>query len=372
MLQQGIIIIMWGSLMPELIIEFSLSEASAGTVLGLGAFGFFFGPLLSGPAIDRTGLKLILLLGFTGELIFLLMLSVSQWYWMLVFSAFMINLCCGFIQTAGNVLPNRLSLPSIGSFMNLVHFVLSFGSFLTPSLIGWYVNATGLWRAVPVIIALSSLPLIILTLFTREGQGRKPLVNVPRKPFVFMETLRDRSIRGGTLTLFCYVGGEVGFSAWVVYYLRTSLNFSPFHASAGLSVLWMGLMIGRFVNTFLSKKFTSRSIVTAAGTMGCLSILLFLSTASFFTVYALLVLIGLCMSGIFPTVMAEINHRYPESTGAVTATLALGASFGSLSFQWLIGVTAEHTSITWALTLPALLMGGVAGAFLYTYRSLDT
>ena len=98
MLQQGIVMIMWGSIMPELIIEFSLSEAAAGTVLGLGAFGFLFGPLMSGPAIDRTGLRLILLMGLVGEFIFLFILGVSQWFRMLVLTAFMINLGCGFIQ----------------------------------------------------------------------------------------------------------------------------------------------------------------------------------------------------------------------------------------------------------------------------------
>ncbi len=390
MLQHGTIMILWGSVIPEVIEAFSLSEASAGILLGLGTAGAFFGPLLAGPSIDRVGLKLVMLLGFAGEVLFLLMFGAAQWFWMLVFASFIVHICSGFIETAGNVLPNRVNLPNIGSFMSLVHFAFSLGAFIAPFLVGWYIDTTGLWRPVPCLIAVPALLLGLFTLLTRvDGrQRRSPVTAVPVEsssaahtgslasrpdgsPFLFLKTLRNKSVVGGALTLFLYVGSEVGLSSWVVYYLRTSLSFPPFRAASGLSVLWMGLMIGRFANTFLSKHFTSRSLVTVSGVIGCIAAAVFLLVSRTIPVYFLLTLVGLCMSGVFPNVMAEINHRYPESTGTVTATLAIGASCGAILFQWLIGVTAEYSSITWALLIPAVLMAGVSAAFIYTSKALD-
>ncbi|MGC9313545.1 MAG: MFS transporter, partial [Sediminispirochaetaceae bacterium] len=282
MLQHGTIMILWGSVIPEVIDAFSLSEASAGILLGLGTMGAFFGPLLAGPSIDRVGLKLVMLLGFAGEVIFLLMFGAAQWFWMLVLASFIVHICSGFIETAGNVLPNRVNLPNIGSFMSLVHFAFSLGAFIAPFLVGWYIDATGLWRPVPGLIAVPALLLGLLTLRARvDGGGAltaaasevsaaddattlpagrppgSPSGSPSGSPLLFLKTLRKRPVVGGALTLFLYVGSEVGLSSWVVYYLRTSLAFPPFRAASGLSILWMGLMIGRFANTFLSKHFSS-------------------------------------------------------------------------------------------------------------------
>lgn len=410
MLQHGTIMILWGSVIPEVIDAFSLSEASAGILLGLGTMGAFFGPLLAGPTIDRVGLKLVMLMGFAGEAIFLLMFGAAQWFWMLVLASFIVHICSGFIETAGNVLPNRVNLSNIGSFMSLVHFAFSLGAFIAPFLVGWYIDATGLWRPVPCMIAVPAMLIGLLTVGTRVDGGGRPSAGDARhsaaaeppaavtaadsaaalptgrpfgrpfggppgrpldSPLFFLKTLRNRSVVGGALTLFLYVGSEVGLSSWVVYYLRTSLAFPPFRAASGLSVLWMGLMIGRFANTFLSKHFSSRTLVTASGAIGSAAVLVFLLVSRTISVYLFLTLIGLCMSGVFPNVMAEINHRYPESTGRVTATLAIGASCGAILFQWLIGITAEHSSIAWALLIPAILMAGVSGAFIYTSKTLE-
>jgi len=365
---------------------FSLSEASAGILLGLGTAGAFFGPLLAGPSIDRVGLKLVMLLGFAGEVLFLLMFGTAQWFWMLVLASFIVHICSGFIETAGNVLPNRVNLSNIGSFMSLVHFAFSLGAFIAPFLVGWFIDSTSLWRPVPCLIAVPALLLGLLTVWTRvDGHHhRDPAPTVPiegststqagrtlESPLLFLRTLRNRSVVGGALTLFLYVGSEVGLSSWVVYYLRTSLAFPPFRAASGLSILWMGLMIGRFANTYLSKHFSSCTLVTASGAIGCVTVAVFLLVSRTIPVYILLTMVGLCMSGVFPNVMAEINHRYPESTGTVTATLAIGASCGAILFQWMIGITAEYSSITRALLIPAVLMAGVSGAFFYTSRTLE-
>jgi len=386
MLQHGTIMILWGSVIPEVIEAFSLSEASAGILLGLGTAGAFFGPLLAGPSIDRVGLKLVMLLGFAGEVFFLLMFGAAQWFWMLVLASFIVHICSGFIETAGNVLPNRVNLSNIGSFMSLVHFAFSLGAFIAPFLVGWFIDSTGLWRPVPCLIAVPALLLGLLTVWTRvDGHHRRdpaPTVSTEGStsaqpgrslvsPLLFLRTLRNRSVVGGALTLFLYVGSEVGLSSWVVYYLRTSLAFPPFRAASGLSILWMGLMIGRFANTYLSKHFTSRTLVTASGAIGCIAAAAFLLVSRTIPVYILLTMVGLCMSGVFPNVMAEINHRYPESTGTVTATLAIGASCGAILFQWLIGITAEYSSITWALLIPSVLMAGVSGAFIFTSKTLE-
>ena len=72
-------------------------------------------------------------------------------------------------------------------------------------------------------------------------------------------------------------------------------------------------------------------------------------------VYLLIAAMGLCLSGVFPNVMAELNARDPARTGTVTAVMTMGAALGAGVFQWLVGIIAETASIRSAFIVPAAL-----------------
>ena len=79
--------------------------------------------------------------------------------------------------------------------------------------------------------------------------------------------------------------------------------------------------------------------------------------------YVLLGWMGLCLAGGFPNVMAELNNRDPQKTGAVTAVMAAGAAAGAGVFQWFVGYLAETVSLTAAFVTPAVLQLLVVASF---------
>jgi fucose permease len=173
----------------------------------------------------------------------------------------------------------------------------------------------------------------------------------------------------GSVTLLLYVGAEVGISSWVVYYLQQRLGLSPVASASGLSLLWIAILFGRFANSRLGKRFSSTTLVTVSGIAGAGGAVLFLFTDSAVGAYAVLIWIGLCLSGVFPNVMGELNNREPEKTGTVTAVMAMGAAVGAGLFQWLVGYLAETFSLTAAFVTPAVLQILLVGTFLAAVRS---
>lgn len=177
------------------------------------------------------------------------------------------------------------------------------------------------------------------------------------------EALRMRHAVLGAVSLMFYVGAEVGISSWVVYYLQQHLSFSPAASAAGLSILWVAMMAGRYLNSLLGNRCSSFFLVAISGIAGAAGVVVFLFATTTPAAYAILAWVGLCLAGVFPNVMAELNNRIPEKTGTVTAVMAMGAAIGAGLFQWIVGVLAETVSLTAAFITPAVLQLLVVVAF---------
>lgn len=357
MFQHGLVLLIFGPLVPGIMKTFDIKEGMTGLLLGIGSLGFMVGPLIAGAAIDKTGVKKVVMLGFLGEMVFFALFGASPLFLFAAMATFCLHLTASFVETSGNVMPTLIKGNHAGSYMNLVHFFFSVGAFISPFLIGLYIGATGRWRPVLFFMMIPTAILLVYAKFIRFPAADKGDVHQMQGFDSLKQTLRDRPAMFGSLTLLLYVGAEVGFSAWVVYYLQSKLGYKPVIASGGLSIVWIGLMVGRFANALLAKKFSSKLLVSTAGIGGLAAGLIFLGLESLYAVYPCLFIIGLCMSGIFPNVMAEINSREPERAGTVTGIMTMGAGAGAMIFQWFVGFIAERTTITVGLIAPAVLMG---------------
>jgi len=179
-----------------------------------------------------------------------------------------------------------------------------------------------------------------------------------------LREILDRSLVFGALTILLYVGAEVAASSWIVYYLRRSLGFPTIAATSGLSVLWIGIMVGRILFSILAKHRSSREMVVSAGLLGLAGGLILLTARSVAFAYLWIGILGLSMSGIFPTVMAEINSRRPGKAGTVTGIMTVAAAAGAVVVQPIVGVVAEAYGIASAIAIPGILMGCTAVSFL--------
>jgi fucose permease len=285
-------------------------------------------------------------------------------FFLAVAANFFVHLGSSFVETGANVLPNMIPRTrSAHSVMNLVHAFFSVGALAGPFLIGLYIDATGNWRPVFFFAMVPTAGLLLWTLAVRIPR-RVADSGPPANPFAHLPTvIKSRPVIFGAISLLLYVGAEIGISAWIVHYLQKELGFSTVFSASGLSIIWAFMLAGRFLNSIVGNRFSSRTLVTVSGVGGAVGTIAFLFVSSVPAAYALLGWIGLCLAGVFPNVMAEINHREPERSGTVTAVMALGAAAGASMFQWLIGFLAEHVSLKAAFVTPAVLQALVVVSF---------
>lgn len=70
-----------------------------------------------------------------------------------------------------------------------------------------------------------------------------------------------RHLRLGVIAIFCYVGVEVGIPATLISYLKPLVGFAAAGFIAGL--YWLLMLVGRTLGSFISARFTSRTMVIA-------------------------------------------------------------------------------------------------------------
>ncbi len=364
MTQHGIILLLMGPVLPALIETFQISESAAGLMLGMGSLGFTLGPVAAGGLADRAGVKWVLLWGLVAEVVLLGLFGLAPSFLLALVLYLSLYFAAAFVETAVNVIPALIERRQAGSLMNLVHLFFSVGAFVAPFLAGLILKATGNWRPVFWLAALPTVLLLLATLrvtFPPRGThapvGEKPAVPVTA-------LLRERPILLGALALFLYVGAEIGASNWIVLYLQRRLGFATLAATSGLSIMWIGLMVGRYLNSVLARYRSSRELVLWAGAGGLTTGLALLTARTPLMAYVWLGAIGLFMSGVYPNIMAELNGRDPARAGAVTGFLTVSAAAGAMIFQPLLGVVAQWLGLSLAIAIPGLLMGLLAVAYL--------
>lgn len=366
MTQHGIVLLLMGPVLPSLMQYFQIQESAAGLLLGMGSLGFTLGPIVAGALADRRGVRAVLLLGLGIEIILLALFGFvpSSGFLLALLLALLLQFAAAFVETAVNVIPALIERHQAGSLMNLVHMFFSIGAFLSPFLAGMILQATGNWR---LVFWLTIVPTALLLVIGWEVPfpprvQKAPDDHRPRIPLVAL--LRERSILLGALALFIYVGAEIGASNWIVLFLQRERSFSTLAATSGLSILWVGIMVGRYLNSVLAKYRSSRELVLWAGVGGLITGLGLLTASAPAIAYLWLGGLGLSMSGVYPNIMAELNGRDPARAGVVTGFLTVAAAAGSMISQPTLGVLAERFGLATAMIMPAILMGLLTVSYL--------
>ncbi|MCU0508333.1 MAG: MFS transporter [Anaerolineae bacterium] len=360
MTQHGVIMLLVGALLPSMMETFDILEGSAGIMLGAGALGFIIGPMLSGLLTDRKGVKASYLVGFAAEIVLLAAMGLAPSFYVAVAAFFFLNIAAGFIETSVNIVPALVGNGKSGSLMNIVHVFFSIGAFVSPFLIGLLLVATGSWRPVWLlsIIPTAILLLIVARLRFPRAVKTEHTASAPRPRA--LQVLRERAILMGAIAMMLYVASEFGASNWITLYLNKELGFATLAATSGLSILWLGLLVGRLINARLALFRASGELVWWSGWGGLVTGLLLLTAQTPMMAYVWLFGLGIFMGGIFPNIMAELNGRNPERTGLITGFLAQSAGLGSLIAQPVLGFVGERAGLGVSMALVAGLMGLVS------------
>lgn len=357
----GHALVVFGSVMPQIIEHYHLSYTEGGFFVFLGTAGFLLGVVFTSFLTKRYPYKTVISVASISiaivqcimvfvppvKVVYLLnlvngvLLSIVQ----IVVATIIMDIFVGrravmMSRTEVSFGIGALCMPIISSI--LIAFVEWRYSFLVTSTLGILVAV--FWQMV-------SVPLV-----DREQVDYLEAKNPP--PRAMTSQLKWILLCLFLLMIFVYDGIETSLNNFLPSIFINYFEVSASYATLSVSIFWLAMVVGRALTGWIVKKVTYHRFLlwSIIGT-----IFLFCSFTlwkNFIFCYTILFLLGLTMSGIYSVTMVFANHTFPGMTGTVTSLVTGFAGIGSAVFPAFFGYTMDHTNTfvsLWILTSYACL-----------------
>jgi MFS transporter, FHS family, glucose/mannose:H+ symporter len=358
------------SVMPSITAEFAatgLTLAVIGLIFPAGAVGSILGNVLAGAGSDWFGRRRLVWLAAL-LLAASLALTATATLWLLFVAGFVVvSAAQGALSTGINALVADANRGARARALNTLHGVYGAGAAVSPLVIGYLLERGVQWRWALGGTALIWLVYAVVAhqLFRGAGSGAQGAGGPQRD----LGMLRSGPFLALFVIAFAYNGIAVSLLGWIAVMMEQAGGFSIFFSVSMIAIFYVALTIGRF----LCAAYTER--IGYAQTLFVLAVGITLTyPLVVFDIHSPLVVVGvfltgLSLSGLFPTVLAYGIRRYPQQAGAVSGTLSVALTVGSMLPPLWTGVIASVWSFQGALAINFLLAPPLILLALYLRRA---
>ena len=331
----GLVLIMLGSILPEMKSDYALSYQVGGALLSVQSVGYVLAGLLAGYLPFVLGIKIsFILIQLSVTLGFVMLLVSGNPVWLLI-AMFLIGIGKGGITNYNNLLMNIYSEGNAGP-LNILHACFAAGAVIAPLIA---MAVTG-WRPAVIIgcvCCAASLAFLLPAGFSDKDLETSDASDAPdaadrvkdnRKKKVDYGFIKEKLFWVTVIICFFYQAVEASFMGWMTSFLIDTGVMAESLAQFTTSVLWMALMAGRLLCSAAAAKFSPRSMILALTliTTGFMAVLL--QTKSPAGLIIATAGIGLGMSGMFGTSVSnagDIFSKYPVCMGFFVFLTSMGA-----------------------------------------------
>lgn len=331
----GMVMALLGAVLPLLSSQLAFGMGAAGSLFLVMNFAMLVAVLVSGPALDRFGMRLPLALGPLLVAAALLLIGKAGSYPGLLPAVGLLGFGGGVLNAAANTLVADLhdDQQQKAAALNLLGVFFGVGALLLPFCIGWLLGALGL----PVILGAAAVLCVLaagyggaLRYRPPKAPQRLPLGEMPsmmRTPFVLLM---------GAL-LFLQSGNEFLIGGYLSTYLTSALGAGIQQASLLLALLWGSIMASRMILSRLLLTAEPHIVVATCGALAALGCVWLALAPSALAAAGAIALTGGSMAGVFTTALGIAGARYPKRSGTIIGLLLTLALAGGMLMPWLGG-----------------------------------
>jgi fucose permease len=346
-----------GSIKVPLATKLKIDEARVGGLVSV--FGFTLIPMVlaAGFLVDELGKQAVLSGGFVLLIISLVMLASLRSYGMALLAILVLGTGWSALVNVLNVTSPPAFLPAaeiktrMAFAMNLGDFIFGMGAFLTPLAVALLVRAVRLERTFLVLSTLAVIPLLLAM-----GVNWAKLSTPPEQSVVggLGVLLSDPVVWLCCLAFFCHVPVEAAVATWATT-LMADKKVKETTASSLLSAFWLAFMGSRLITALtLPAGADTVLIMTMAACCIAFTLGIVFSRSAWLTC-SLVVVAGLILGPIFPTLIAVLLSHVPESLhGRVVGLFFCIGGIGWTVIPILIGAYAKRTSVQKAFIIAAI------------------
>ncbi len=341
-----------GSVVPEMTKQFGVTSAVMGRVFLFHGLGYFISIMIAGFLGDIMQKSFLLRLGLLISALGFVGISSFHGFTQVILSFMAMGIGLGFVDCMVNPILTEIFTKNPGAILNIVHAFYGLGSLSAPRLYAFLSQRQYNWQNFYSVVMVVTIVVFILFLFpflpkTEGKMGFRNILTIFRyRAFWFM----------GVITMF-YSGGVTILNGWLVSYFKEK-GLSITVGAVYLSFFWLGLMIGRFVLSWMVDRIGHLRMIQLNTIGGILFVILTLSLPiSANLTPTLLFLTGFMLSTIIPTTLAYALVNYPETASTASGWVLTNNGIATLFFPWFGGILASFTSFrTTLLMVPILLI----------------
>ncbi|TWW01036.1 L-fucose:H+ symporter permease [Chitinophaga pinensis] len=164
---------------------------------------------------------------------------------------------------------------------------------------------------------------------------------------------RHRHLIAAVVTMFFYIGGQVGVNAFFIRFAKYTAGIGEKEAAVLLgSVAGLGFMIGRFFGTFLMRTVKPQTLLALYGVVNVALILIAMTTKGQVAVWTVLA-VPFFMSIMFPTIFS-LGIKGLGGDTKFGSSLIIMSIVGGAIFPPLMGLISDNSNIQMAYILPLI------------------
>ena len=334
----GVTMSLLGPLLPAIRARIPMSYLEAGLVLS----GQFLGMLASVPPgghlADRIGRKPFLLASAGLTVAGLVGTALAPGFGALLAAAVVTGVGSGGFEVGVNAVEVDHAGEGAGRAMNLLHFFFGVGAVAGPVLAAATLGAGLDWRA--AFLAAAALPAAVFLVLLPQDLRHAGPAAVHDQAAIY----RSPALWRHALVLALYVALETSAYGWAAsFWQQRGAPFMP--APLMASLFWTTLTAGRLLCGGLADRMGLARFVRRSAAAALVVCVAWTVWPSPWVTLTCLTLLGLALSGIFPTTMALVTEAYPGHAGKVVAFLAVFASLGGFVGPTVAGRLADVAGI---------------------------
>ncbi|MDO6412839.1 sugar MFS transporter [Sphingomonas sp. BIUV-7] len=392
----GFITVINNTLLPHLRSVFDLSYTQTTLIESVWFIAYFFASIPSAKLIERIGYQKSLVTGLgimaLGALGMVLAASIPS-YGVTLVMLFVIASGITLLQVAANPYVAVIGSPETASSrLNLVQAMNSAGTMLAPAfgaylILGRSVSGTAtadrvltpaerLADAHSVVLPYLLVAIVLLVLaaviarFPLPAIGQNATSRVDKEARKSLSLWEHRALVLGIPTMVAYLLAEIGVANLFVNFVSQPHIANLTHEKAGqyLTLLWGGMMVGRFVGSAIMQKFRAEDVLAVFAAGALIVMLTVLFTSGHVAMWAL-ILVGLFHSIMFPTIFTlairGLGPLTEEGSGLMIMAIAGGALVfvqGLLADRFGLQASFALTAVCEVVTLAYALWGAKPSA----------
>jgi MFS transporter, FHS family, L-fucose permease len=374
----GFITVINNTLLPHLRSVFELSYLQTTLLEFVWFIAYFFASIPSAKLIERIGYRRSMVVGLlvmAGGALLMIPAARIPSYGVVMVALFIIASGITLLQVAANPYVAVVGPPETASSrLNLVQAFNSMGTTLAPLFGGYLIlgrSASGTAAAgadtlthaqrladaqsvqlpyliVAVVLAILAVVIARFPLPAFGAQAREAAAEARREHSLW----RHRNLVFGIPAIFIYLIAEIGVSNLFINFVSSPGigNLSHEQASHYLFLLWGGMMVGRFVGSYLMRGLPAERVLAWAATGAFLVMMAATFTTGQVAMWAL-ISVGLFHSIMFPTIFTlgirGLGPLTEEGSGLLVMAIAGGALV--VVQGWL----ADRFGLQWSFLLTA-------------------